>query len=862
MSALAFVVALTPATAGGADLLDQARARHRAGDAEEALPLYMAALQALRDEGDSAGASTCLNNASVILYNQGKYERSRALAQQAVDLRRVLGDPRRTGRSLTNVGRALREQGRFDEAEGSFRAALAAARRAEDRRDQVVNHANLGVLAQMEGRYGDALAAIDVGLGLVRQAEGEAWTRRQRFVLLNNRGAIYERIGEFGRALADYSTILDLLDPGRESVPYLVNSATILRNLGDPHLALEKLEAAERLLDGAVDDPRLRANLLSNQGLVLHLNLRRLGEAREVLERAYALARESGDRSETMMVGNALGALYLDLELLDAAGQVFRDVLRQPASGSFREAAWEAHLGMGGVLQAKGDREGAIRALRTSVALVEGSRRNLLPEFVPRRFLADRLVAYAVLAGILAQGGAEGIRAGLLTAERARERFLLPRGLSPEPTDGWQDDLLHLSAAALRSYEEPGTEAVEVWRELHHRWTSRGPVHVPAAAPVGEAWVVYLIAGEDARVFWMTPHGVETLALPSEEEIGRLVVSWLDALLAGSEHETERGSLLYEAVLGPVLEALPAGTHTLRVASDGPLWRVPLDALPRAVDDTRRLLEDYEVTLLPLLSFNDRPRARSPSRAGGPSFAFFGPPASLPEGLPRLPEAMREAEALRRAFGSDGPVFAGRDASEARLREALHGPARVLHVATHATADPVDAGRTGIVLQAAEGGELQRADDGFLSLPELADQEIAADLVFLSACSGAVGERLPGEGVESLAAVLLESGSGAVVASLWDVADIPTRALVEQFYDEIGRGRTIAAALREAKRALLRSGGRMAEPRHWAAWVALGSGEQRLARARPDWLTWTLVLAALALVFLAARAAIRSTRRP
>jgi len=268
-----------------------------------------------------------------------------------------------------------------------------------------------------------------------------------------------------------------------------------------------------------------------------------------------------------------------------------------------------------------------------------------------------------------------------------------------------------------------------------------------------------------------------------------------------------------------------------------------------------RVLEAFDVTVAPLLT-----AARSPAVASGAlRSAFFGPPARMPAGLPALPEAEAEAAALRRAVGGAGAEFLGPDASEANLRRLIARPIGILHVATHARVDAFDPGRTGIVLQ--PGAEGMRRDDGFLSLPEIAGQRMEVGLTVLSACSGAVGERLPGEGVESLATLLYEAGSRAVVASLWDVEDAPTRAFVEQMYHHLRRGRPVAAALREAKRALAASGGELAAPRHWAGWIVIGDGGLLAVPRQWPWPWMVAALFAVAVLLLLGRGLRRRSGR-
>lgn len=838
------------------NLLNQARDLHIAGDLNPALKLYLEALERFRQEGNDAGTALCLNNASVILLFQGEFERALSMAREAVDLRRSIGDTRRMGRSLTNAARVLHEMGLLGEAADTYQRALEAARSVEDRRDMVLNFLNLGVVSQDRGFYGEALASIRGALDLIEAEEEASWTRQQELFALNNRGALYERIGEYRLALADYKRILGIVGTGIESVPYMINSAAILRNLGDPNLAMENLKKAESILLDTGGDPILHANLLSNIGLILYQNLNRVEEALPVLVDAFAEAKEAGDRVEAMTIGNYLGAAYLYMEDPGRAEEIYLQVLSDRTGDSIPEPAWESHLGLAKVWLKLGERAAAIRALRTSAALIEGSRLDLAAEMEPRRFLEERLAVYALLSGSLAGGGGrEEILAGLRTVERARERLLMARWRRIQRrksavADGghWKGELALLEAEAIDLYENPDERGVEIWSERADRWEGRSLVSLPSSTGPGEAWIEFLVVGDESRVFWMTREGFGSLALPGENEIERLCTDWLEALTgnsSGEKSEIDRGFLLYQSVLAPVLAALPPGIGRLRVVPDGPLWKVPLDALPigkTAGGRTLRLIQDYELTLVPLLSTlrrDDLPEVERGETDPAP-YLFFGPPEREPAGsdggeenlwtsLPPLPEAEKEAEILFKTLGKGGMVFHGAAAREQIFRERVRSPLSVLHLATHAIADPIDMGRTGILFhreRREEGG----GADGFLSLPEILGLDLSVNLTFLSACSGAVGASLPGEGLASLAGGLLESGSRAVIASLWDVEDLPTRILVEQFYHRLGRGGTFSSALREAKLAQISAGGELTRPRHWAAWILVGDGGGALDR--------------------------------
>ncbi len=89
------------------------------------------------------------------------------------------------------------------------------------------------------------------------------------------------------------------------------------------------------------------------------------------------------------------------------------------------------------------------------------------------------------------------------------------------------------------------------------------------------------------------------------------------------------------------------------------------------------------------------------------------------------------------------------------------------------------------------------ADDGLVTAAELASLRLEVELAVLSGCRTALAETEltggdgagGGRALASLSGALLGAGARGVVASLWEVGDDATAALMEQFYFELARGR-------------------------------------------------------------------------
>jgi CHAT domain-containing protein len=68
----------------------------------------------------------------------------------------------------------------------------------------------------------------------------------------------------------------------------------------------------------------------------------------------------------------------------------------------------------------------------------------------------------------------------------------------------------------------------------------------------------------------------------------------------------------------------------------------------------------------------------------------------------------------------------------------------------------------------------------------------------------------------------LVAGSKSVVASLWSADDTFASALMNRFYQRLGKGEDTGSALRGAKIDLLAKYGEQVSPFYWAAFIAVG----------------------------------------
>jgi CHAT domain-containing protein len=173
--------------------------------------------------------------------------------------------------------------------------------------------------------------------------------------------------------------------------------------------------------------------------------------------------------------------------------------------------------------------------------------------------------------------------------------------------------------------------------------------------------------------------------------------------------------------------------------------------------------------------------------------------------LPGVPEELRgiisEQEAANGSGGAlVGKVFLDDAFTEESFRAALRQRFPVVHIASHFAVQPGN--ETDSFLLLGDGGRLPLS-----KIKSAVNMFGGVELLTLSACDTATGGTgADGKEVESFAVLAQRQGAKAVMASLWPVADVSTKQLMQSFYRirNAQPGMLKAEALRRAQVSLLR----------------------------------------------------------
>jgi len=241
---------------------------------------------------------------------------------------------------------------------------------------------------------------------------------------------------------------------------------------------------------------------------------------------------------------------------------------------------------------------------------------------------------------------------------------------------------------------------------------------------------------------------------------------------------------LYQWMVAPLADKLEAeNIDTLLFCLGGGLRTIPLAVLH---DGEHFLVEKYSISRIPAFNLIEKDYAQlqnSPVLAMGASeFTDLNP-------LPAVPV---EIETIAQELWQ-GKFFLNQTFTRENLKAQLASQDyKIVHLATHAEFQP-----------GAPSNSFIQFWDGKLQLDQMRSidwNRTPIELLVLSACKTAVGDKNAELGFAGLA---LQAGVKSALASLWQVSDAGTLALMTEFYQHLQTAPIKAEALRQAQIAMI-----------------------------------------------------------
>jgi CHAT domain-containing protein len=769
------------------------------GDAhyDEALTAYEALRQEAAARQDHAAAARALHGIGLVHRARSEHADAQRLYEEALSEAALAGDEEQTAQIEMHFGNLLTFLTRYRESTTHLNRALEISRRRSLDRDTINILISLGGLWYQQKDTAVALKHEHEALALIEKTG----IRDTLNTVYSHLALDYASLGRHDLSLQYYDLDLKTIEPGNRysRMMMLHNYSSELRNAGRFD---EALAAVQEGLDLAIQ--------IERREMIPHFRVS-LAETAVLQERWPAAAAYA---ESAIDAARGYSEPFLLIRAYDALGVARFHEKKYPESETALNAAIDA-----------------IAVLRAEVPAV--------PETLAL-FMRDKISVYwHLMSTLLAEGRTAD---ALACAERAKSRVLvellaggkadLSRTLSSEEKQ--KEEALHKRVSGLhqqildeshkakpdharlatlntqlenarvdaRSFDNTLYAAHE---ELKLRRADTGTVSAAEliARLADRETVLAEFASTDARMvlFVVTREGLHSYPLKIDPtRLAKDVAEFRDRLAARDVNYHDLARSLYAALLAPAAAQL-AGRKTLVIVPDGPLWKLPFQALETAPG--KFLLEEHAVFYAPSLTVLHETLALK--RPTGPARALvvLGPTSA---------DAEKESAGMREIYGAARTtVYSG---TEAATRFRTEAPRyQVLHLATHG----VFQDRSPML------SYLMLANNRALDAGEMMDLSLHANLVVLSACETGRGEAVNGEGLLGMSWALLVAGSPATVASQWQVDSRATTELMLGFHRGLKAGASKGTALRDAALAVMHTS-EYRHPFYWAAFDLVGNG--------------------------------------
>jgi CHAT domain-containing protein/Tfp pilus assembly protein PilF len=683
-------------------------------------------------------------------------------------------------------------QGRFQQAEIAFKQTLTLARSKGNAYAESNALLSLGWAALRQEHFDEALDWCDAAYK--RSVAIEAGQIVES--ALGNQGWAYYKLGEPEKALPLF---LDATKRAHQigADAYEVNWTT---TAGYVYLDANEFDKARQSYQQALDlaqkinskDDIL--NALMSLALVSE-RIGKLEQARDYADKTIALVPADGNRLDILYPMLVKGHVAARMHDSGQAEKIFREIEQDPKSHVFLK--WEAEHSLAQLYGDEEKSDAADREYRAALTTFETARSSLKHEESELPFPAnasriyDDYIHFLVSAGKTAEA--------LQVAEYSRGRTL---------TEG---------LGILQKGTTFKLDALNA-RELARR---------------ASGVILFYWLGEKQSYLWaISAQKTSLFSLPAQSEIEPIVRRYRRALAEQQEFLSttdDDGRALYRILVAPAQAFLHKDAKVFIIA-DGSLNTLNFETLLVPDPNPHYWIED--ATIVDSNSLRLLAASHVANKLGG-SLLLLGNAIAPNRDYPELRNAGAEMDSIEKHFPpTQQSVVAREHATPASYLSGKPEQFSYIHFVAHGTASRVSPLDSAIVLSKASA-----ADDSFkLYARDIIHHPLRAQLVTISTCYGAGVRAYSGEGLVGLSWAFLRAGAHNVIGAQWEVSDVSTPQLMDEFYGELEKGRTPATALRNAKLILLHSNS-YRKPFYWAPfqlYTGILTSQSEMNSRRPE----------------------------
>ncbi len=815
---------------------------------------------------------TALNNMGAILASMGKYEESYCYYLQALDMQKRLS-PKEGDKDiaiiLSNLGSVLQDLGRLEESYKHYQEAFVVFQKiapGKDSESLLIHLSNMALVLNMLGKLEESLEHLSQAIDMLQRLYPKQDSQKT-IILLNNKG---EALFHLGREEEAYTCFSKALAIHKKICPQeLRHLATLLTNMGKVLHSQKKfedaygyftksLETKKKLLPS--NHPSL-ATTLNSAGIAC-LSLGRFKEAEEYLTQAMEIKKQSHPSWKNITLDATLHNLAC-LNFLQAN----------------YSSSWQYNLSNWEILQ---DFYKQNLALWSTAQKVSNAYQSFFPTI-------------SLFLNLAAQDNQKYKEAyqyclwykGLVNRILSEEKKMVKQFQTEQSLQKvWQEYCAVKSQIAFcmnqpASSEKRLLELREKSKVLEmelskqskhfHKFIEMEKISIEQIQKELTEEKILLdfanywdVKKQEAclGVFALTNSNISFHRLGSwkefQEEIQNILAKIKHAGQNFMQEEVELKKYLQkftQKILPSELQSLVCQKKTILVCPDDLLYPVPFEIL---MQEDKYFVEHYDIVYLSsgrdlLKQYNEY----------GEGFLGIGNPV-FQENL-ELPALSSQELLTVKNYASSAQIYQGEEATESNFKKEIENKSWFwLHITTHGFYKSIqsknkerqgqDAFQNALLFSMtkesrrkaldsnplslsgitfSEAGKSDMIEDGYATAEEIAllplDKTYCA---IFSCCETGLGTTQTGEGVLGFQWALGYAGVHHAILALWEIPDMQTHSLIEQFYEK-SQKYPVWQALSHAKRILIqefRQKFQHSHPSLWAGMICNGKPTSDLPR--------------------------------
>jgi tetratricopeptide (TPR) repeat protein len=796
------------------------------GQYQKAIGYFENALKIAKEIGDRQGEGSWLGNLGIAYYSLGQYQKAIGYFEDALKIAKETGDRKGEGSWLGNLGNAYYSLGQYQKAIGYFEDALKIAKEIGDRQGEGSWLGNLGIVYRSLGQYQKAIGYFENALKIAK----EIGDRKGEGSRLGNLGNAFASLGQYQKAIGYFEDALKIA----KEIGDRQGEGSLLGNLGIAYYSLGQYQKAIGYFEDAlkitkkIGDREGEGSWLGNLGIAYD-SLGQYQKAIGYFEDALKIAKEIGDRKgEGSWLGN-LGIVYDSLGQYQKAIGYFEDALKIAKETGDVDNERISNLNLGIVYEdhiLKSDE--AYGYYQRSIELSESMRGGLIEESHKIGFFSRIEDAYYRMVTLCHKLNKE--KQAYEYTERAKSRAFLdllatteikPSIALPPELKQREDVCLGLLRQVQRrpylgeTTPKPQINVIKVAEDLEiiyneiekydpeYAFLRRGrPLSFNQIQGLLETQdrrtalveyfvtknevFIFVIRGDDSRLY------VEKKPI-SGERLYRYIENYWREVANYLKYDDMRQTWqeLSQYLIEPIAKYLKRG-EVIYIVPHGVLHYLPFHALRH---DGRYLIEDFQIVYSPSASLIKYCQSKRIDK--------FESCLSLGVVFEE------EAEMVAKLFNTS--AYTGEGVTEDLVQRECKDK-DIIHFSCHGRFNHLQPISSGLVL----------SNDKLLSVNDIFNLKLNANLVTLSACVTGISDQRPGDELIGLTRGFIYAGTPSVVVSLWSVEAESTLQLMKKFYTYLINDKmTKVEALQKAQLEIMEKD-KYKHPYYWAPFILVG----------------------------------------